>query len=92
MDKAIAGIVKAFKESEQSLGICLQQTLDILQNHEERLQKLERSMSPKGHLRQIERFIEDIQDPEKKEAAMAEFAALCHALGIEDLESFEDAT
>jgi len=86
MDKAIAGIVKAFKESEQSLGICLQQTLDILQNHEERLQKLERAMSPKGHLRQIERFIEDIQDPEKKEAAMAEFAILCHALGIEDLE------
>ena len=86
MDKAIAGIVKVFKESEQSLGICLQQTLDILQNHEERLQKLERSISPKGHLRQIERFIEDIQDPEKKEAAMAEFAILCHALGIEDLE------
>jgi hypothetical protein len=43
-------------------------------------------MSPKGHLRQIERFIEDLQDQAKKEAAMAEFAALCHALGIEDLE------
>jgi len=57
-----------------------------LQNHEERLQKLERSMSPKGHLRQLERFIEDIQDPEKKVVDMAEFAALCHALGIEDLE------
>ena len=86
MDNAIAGIAKALKESEQGLGVCLQQTLDVLQNHEERLQKLEKLMSPKGHLRQIERFIEDIQDPEKKQAAMAEFAALCHALGIEDLE------
>lgn|GEM_PF-3523981 len=86
MDKAIAEIAKVLKESEQSLGVCLQQILDVLQNHEERLQKLERSMNPKGHLRQIERFIEDIQDPEKREAAMAEFAALCNALGIEDLE------
>jgi len=92
VDEAIAGITKALKESEQSLGVCLQQTLDVLQNHEERLQKLERSMSPKVHLKQIERFIEDIQDPEKREAAMAGFAAFCHALGIEDLESFEDAT
>lgn len=86
MDEAIAGIAKALKESEQSLGVCLQQTLDVLQNHEERLQKLERSMSPKGHLRQIERFIEDISDPAKKEAALAELAILCNVLGIEDLE------
>jgi hypothetical protein len=86
VDEAIAGIAKALKESEQSLGVCLQQTLDVLQNHEERLQKLERSMSPKGHLRQIERFIEDISDPAKKEAALAELAILCNVLGIEDLE------
>jgi predicted DNA-binding protein YlxM (UPF0122 family) len=86
VDKAIAEIAKALKESEQTLGVCLQHTLDVLQNHEERLQRLERSMSPKGHLRQIERFIEDLQDQAKKEAAMAEFTALCHALGIEDLE------
>ena len=92
MDKVIAEIAKALKEADVQLGVCLQQTLDVLQNHEERLQKLEKSMSPKGHLKQIERFIEDIQDPEKREAAMAEFAALCHALGIEDLESSEDAT
>jgi hypothetical protein len=88
LDKAIAEIGKALKEADVQLGVCLQQTLDVLQNHEERLQKLERSMSPKGHLRQIERFIEDISDPAKKEAAMTEFAALCHALGIEDLEEF----
>jgi hypothetical protein len=88
VDEAIAEIGKALKEADVQLGVCLQQTLDVLQNHEERLQKLERSMSPKEHLRQIERFIEDIQDPQKKEAAMAEFAALCHALGFEDLEEF----
>lgn len=85
MDKAIAGIAKTLKESEQSLGICLQQTLDVLQNHEKRLQKLEKP-DIRCELVDIERFIEDIQDPAKKEAAMAEFAALCHALGIEDLE------
>ncbi|MBS7633870.1 hypothetical protein KEJ15_09730 [Candidatus Bathyarchaeota archaeon] len=86
MDKAIAGIAKALKDSLDTVAICVQQTLDVLSNHEQRLQKLERAMSPKGHLRQIERFIEDIQDPVKREAAMAEFASLCHALGIEDLE------
>jgi predicted DNA-binding protein YlxM (UPF0122 family) len=85
VDKAIAGIAKTLKESEQSLGICLQQTLDVLQNHEKRLQKLEKP-DIRCELVDIERFIEDIQDPAKKEAAMAEFAALCHALGIEDLE------
>jgi len=75
MDDRIPGIAKALKL-----------IANLLQDPEERLQKLERAMSPKGHLRQIERFIEDIQDPVKREAAMAEFAALCHALGIENLE------
>jgi hypothetical protein len=86
MDKAIAEIAKALKESIQRLSVLVDQICDVLQNHEERLQKLERSMSPRGHLRQIERFIEDIEDPEKRQIAMAEFASLCHALGLEDLE------
>lgn len=85
MDRAIAGIAKALKESEQNLGVCLQQVLDVLSNHEERLERLEKP-DIRSELVDVQRFIEDIKDPSKREAAMAEFAALCSALGIEDLE------
>jgi sulfite reductase beta subunit-like hemoprotein len=39
--KDIVDIAKVLKESEQTLGVCLQQTLDVLLDHEERLEKVE---------------------------------------------------
>lgn len=85
MVKSIADIAKALKESEQTLGVCLQQTFDILLNHEERLQKLEKP-DIRCEFVDIKRFIENIEDPAKKDAAKAEFATLCRILGVEDLE------
>jgi predicted DNA-binding protein YlxM (UPF0122 family) len=85
VDKVIVDIAKALKESEQTMGICLQQALDVLLNHEERLQKLERP-DIRCDLVDVKRFIEDIEDPAKKGAAKAEFATLCRILGFEDLE------
>lgn len=41
MDKAIAEIAKALKDASDSLALCLQQTIDVLSNHEKRLQQLE---------------------------------------------------
>ena len=86
MFEAIRGIAEALKKASQDLGVSLMQTLDLIQNHEERLQDLEKSMTVKGHLRQVARAIEDIPDQGKKETTMAEFASICHALGLEDLE------
>jgi len=83
--KSIADIAKGLKESEQTLGVCLQQTLDILLNHEERLEKLEKP-DISCEFVDIKRFIENIEDPAKKDAAKAEFATLCRILGVEDLE------
>lgn len=85
MDKAIVDIAKTLQESEQTVGVCLQQSLDVLLNHEERLQKLERP-DIRCEFEDIKRFIEDIRDPVKKDAAKAEFATLCRILGVEDLE------
>lgn len=85
MDKAIVDIAKRFRESEETLGVCLQQALDVVLNHEERLQKLERP-DIRCEFLDIKRFIEDIGDPVKKDAAKAEFATLCRILGFEDLE------
>ena len=86
MLEAIRGIAEALKKASQDLGVSLMQTLDLIQNHEERLQKLEEFMNVKGHLRQVARAIEAIPNQEKKEITMAEFASICHALGLENLE------
>lgn len=85
MVKDIADIAKGLKESEQTLGVCLQQALDVLLNHEERLEKLEKP-DIRCEFAGIKRFIENIEDPAKKDAAKANFAILRRILGVEDSE------
>ena len=86
MDKAVAEIAKTLKGNLENLSVSVQQLCSVVLNQEKRLQLLE-GLDVRIELKKITRKIVDIQDPEKKEGAMAEFAALCHALGIEDLET-----
>jgi len=86
LDKAIVDIAKEFKEAFLKIGVCTQQLSEVTLQHEQRLQKLEEP-DIKCELKDVQRYIVDLQDPQKKEAALAEFAALCNALGIEDLEA-----
>lgn len=87
MEKAIAELAKALKENLLKIGLCFDHLLDVVSNQESRLQQLEVARDIRHQLRNIERSIEDLQDPQKKEVALAEFAALCHALGFENLEA-----
>lgn len=85
MEKTIAEVANALKEVNVQEASCLQRICDVLQNHEERLRYLEKP-DITCELTDIRRFIENIEGPEKRKKAMAEFVTLCHVLGIEDFE------
>jgi hypothetical protein len=88
MDRAIAELGKALRDSMQKLSVCFDQLLDVVSGQEERLQRLEGSFSQdlRTQLRALEGMIEGMRDPERKTRAMALFATLCSVLGVEDLE------
>lgn len=92
MDKTIAEVAKALKESLAKFGVCFDQALDIILQHERRIADLEGENGVRGELRKIQRRIEDLKDPKMRQEAMAQFAILCHALGVEnlDVENLED--
>jgi predicted DNA-binding protein YlxM (UPF0122 family) len=91
MDKAIAEIAKALKESEQSLGICLQQICDVLANHEQRLQKLEGKLSFEEGLDFLKARIMRVEDSAKRTKLLQLIDEICEMLGakneLEDLEA-----
>ena len=86
MDQTIVDIAKALKENLEKLGVCFDQLLDVVLQHERRLQELESPAVLKNELRTLQRRIESIEGQSKREAAVAELAILCHILGVEDLE------
>ena len=87
MDKAIVDIAKFFKESVGKIGVCFDQLLDVVLQHEKRLQELEKPPNISKQLGAIKVYIENIEDEGKKTAALAEFTALCNVLGLTDLEA-----
>ena len=86
MDEAIKDLAKALKAAAHDLGVCLEQLCDIVLQHEKRLQELEKPLDIKTELACVKAYLLGIQDPAKRNAALAELAALCNVLGIEDLE------
>ena len=87
MDKAIAELAKALKESIEALGISVQQLCDVIWQHEKRLQELEKPLDIAKELSYLKTYVEGIGDSEKRNAALAELAALCNVLGINNLEA-----
>ena len=65
----------------------LGQLLEVLEEHETRLQSVEKQ-HPKlpVDLRRIVAEIGKIQDPQKKALALSEFDLLCRALGVDEEE------
>jgi hypothetical protein len=86
LEKAIVELAQAFKEILQKLGVSLDQLCDIVMQHEQRLQLLEGPSDVRSELKPLARRISDLKDQAKREEASAEFAILCHVLGVEDLE------
>ena len=86
MEQAIVELAKAFKEILQKLGTSFEQLCDIVLQHEQRLRLLEGSGDFRSELKAVARRISDLKDNAKREEAVAEFAILCHVLGVEDLE------
>jgi hypothetical protein len=82
----VAELAKALKECLSKFGVCLDQVLDIVSQHERRLADLEGENGVKGELRKIQRRIEDLGDAEKRERCMIELAILAGELGVESLE------
>ena len=88
MDKTIVELAKGLKEGLQKLGVCTDQLCDVVLQHEKRLQELEKPLDIKTELACVKAYLLGIQDPTKRNAALAELATLCNVLGIEDLEEF----
>jgi hypothetical protein len=86
MDKAIVELAEAFKRELKTMGICIDQLCDILLDHEKRLQELEKPLDIAKELSYVKTFVDGLQDPEKRTAALAELCILCNVLGITDLE------
>ena len=86
MDKTIVDLAKALKENLENLGVCVDQLLDVVLQHETRLQDLEGPADLRNELAVLGRRIAGVKDQPVRESALAEFAILCHALGVEDLE------
>jgi len=82
----VAEAVMALKDGVIKIGAGVGELCEIVQMQEQRLRQLEEPGNLRVQLRNLERSIDDLPDQTKKEAAMAEFASLCHALGIESLE------
>jgi hypothetical protein len=86
LEQAIVELAQAFKEILQKLGVAVDQLCDIVMQHEQRLQLLEGPSDVRSELKAVARRISDLKDQAKREEASAEFAILCHVLGVEDLE------
>jgi hypothetical protein len=86
LDQAIVDIAKALKENLGKLGVCLDQLLDVVLQHERRLQDLESPTTLKDELRHLQRRIAGLKDPAKRKQAVAEFAILCKVLDFDNLE------
>jgi hypothetical protein len=87
LDKTIVEVAKALKESFERFGVCFNQVLDIILQHERRIADLEGEGGVRGELRKIQRRIEDLGDAEKRERCMIELAILAGELGVENLEA-----
>lgn len=59
---------------------------DVLADHEQRLQDLERPLDLAEELKHLRNRVEGEKDPERRKAALFCLASLCEALGIENLE------
>jgi hypothetical protein len=86
VDQTIVDIAKALKENLEKLGVCFDQLLDVVLQHEQRLQDLESPTTLKDELRHLQRRIICLKDPAKRTHAIAEYAILCKVLDFENLE------
>jgi hypothetical protein len=81
----IAEIMKIIEGSEQDLAASLLKTLDVLGDHEERLQRLEGLDSAHSIdlLENLAQRVEGLADSVKRESARAAFFQLCKDLDVE---------
>jgi hypothetical protein len=79
--------ILALEQLIADIGPILGQLLEVLEEHENRLQLVEQK-HPKlpVDLRRIVAEIGKIQDPVKKAAALSEFDLLCRAMGVDEEE------
>jgi HPt (histidine-containing phosphotransfer) domain-containing protein len=88
VDRAIAELAKALKETLENLGVCFNQVLDVVLQQEKRLQRLE-GLFPQDlrtQLLDLQHSIEGLQDADRRSRALGALTVLCNLLGVEDLE------
>ena len=86
MEKAIVELARAFKELLQKLSTSFDQLLDVVLQHEQRLQRLEVPGDLRSELVVLKRRVQALSDSAKREEGFEYLAQLCHVLGVEDLE------
>jgi len=95
--RPIVEVGKALKEAETQLGVCLQETLDMLLDHERRLQELENSdraskLSLEEEFDFLQAQVERLGDSAKRVEGLSLLGQLREILGfIDELEDLEGA-